>query len=253
MSITIVTFNIRVDVIGDGVQYFFNRSPYILKKINEESPDIICFQEVSDRILEWLKSVLTNYNYCGVGRENNYSGESNPVFYKKDCFKLLRYNQFWLSDTPEIPGSRYDDQSSCPRICVSADLFYINENKCLNICNTHLDHVGYNARKEGILLICNSLKTTVNPLSYPSIITGDFNSTYDENLIDIFNKFGYTDVSNNIKVTYHGYKGKKATSGKIDYILTNFNYKNDCYIWDDEYNGIYLSDHYPVCFNFVTK
>ena len=44
MTFKAVTFNLRMNTMKDGINYFFNRSPFILKKINEEKPDIIGFQ-----------------------------------------------------------------------------------------------------------------------------------------------------------------------------------------------------------------
>ena len=42
----LVTFNIRCDYDQDGANSFRFRKPVILKKLAEEKPDVICFQEV---------------------------------------------------------------------------------------------------------------------------------------------------------------------------------------------------------------
>ena len=42
----LVTFNIRLDWNRDGANNFCYRKDMILKKIGDEKPDIICFQEV---------------------------------------------------------------------------------------------------------------------------------------------------------------------------------------------------------------
>ena len=62
----IVTFNIRCDYGQDGNNNFVNRKDLIEKKIKEEQPDILCFQEVLPHVAEWLKSNLTDYYVIGI-------------------------------------------------------------------------------------------------------------------------------------------------------------------------------------------
>ncbi len=61
------------------------------------------------------------------------------------------------------------------------------------------------------------------------------------------------EVTDKIAATFHNW-GKKAV--KIDYIFATKSIKNSVksvYIWDDCDEGIYLSDHYPVCMEFDIK
>ena len=55
----LVTFNIRCDYDQDGANSFRFRKPVILKKLAEEKPDVICFQEVLPHVAAWLKENLT--------------------------------------------------------------------------------------------------------------------------------------------------------------------------------------------------
>ena len=57
----LVTFNIRCDFGQDGENNFEYRKDLILKKIAQEKPDMICFQEVLPHIAKWLKENLTEY------------------------------------------------------------------------------------------------------------------------------------------------------------------------------------------------
>ena len=50
----VVTFNIRCDYGQDGLNEFANRKELILRKINQEKPDIIGFQEVLPHVAKWL-------------------------------------------------------------------------------------------------------------------------------------------------------------------------------------------------------
>lgn len=47
----VVTFNIRCDYGQDGLNEFANRKELILRKVNQEKPDIIGFQEVASCML----------------------------------------------------------------------------------------------------------------------------------------------------------------------------------------------------------
>ena len=63
-----VTFNIRCDYGQDGENCFSNRKPLILKKLRQEQPDIICFQEVLPHVAAWLKENLAEYWVLRCGR-----------------------------------------------------------------------------------------------------------------------------------------------------------------------------------------
>ena len=45
--------------------------------------------------------------------------------------------------------------------------------------NTHLDHVGVVARKNGLQLVVDRI-AAMNPEGYPMVLTGDFNMTPDD-------------------------------------------------------------------------
>ena len=60
---------------------------------------------------------------------------------------------FWISPTPNIPGSRYAEQGRSLRICNVLTLYSIEEKKSFRICNVHLDHASAVARKKGIQLV----------------------------------------------------------------------------------------------------
>ena len=59
-----------------------------------------------------------------------------------------------------------------------------------------------------------------------------------------------TDLTDKFEFTFHGY-GNFEKAVKIDYIYyhTKDKYSYTAELWDDEIDGIYLSDHYPVCVN----
>ena len=85
---------------------FYNRLPLIVKRITEHDFDIIGTQEVTYEMRSALFEVLGNtYNVFGSGRKTYANGEGTPIMYKRDRFDLLESGNFWLSETPDIPGS----------------------------------------------------------------------------------------------------------------------------------------------------
>ena len=79
-------------------------------------------QEVLARQYEYLDSVMTDYNSVGVGRTDGAKGgEMNPVFFRKDRFDLVRTKTFWLSETPEVAGTKAWG-ASLPRIVTWVEL-----------------------------------------------------------------------------------------------------------------------------------
>ena len=158
MLVNAMTFNIRFDTRDDGANCFEGRKALIKEFIDREKPDVIGFQEVMPHVREWLCNNLPDYTVLGMGRNPDYSGESVSIAYRKDKFDLVKFDQFWLSDTPDVPGSRYMlDQSPCPRISVQATLVSRKEGKLFTFANTHLDHVGAYAGLCGASLLMTKL------------------------------------------------------------------------------------------------
>ena len=252
MELKVVTFNLRLDRREDGVNYFFNRAPYILQKIQKEKPDIIGFQEAKEPIYEWLKANLYDYHFVGIGREDDFSDEANPIAYRKDRFELFGFQQFWLSPTPNKPGTRYEEQSICPRICCYAKLKALDSTKVVSVYNTHLDHVGEGARLLGMKQILSFMRAQKAKNAYPMILTGDMNACPSEAAIrevSLQSELGLLEASAAVKHSFHGYHGGSAyTEGdKIDYVFTDLSFDAEkALAWEECYGGIYLSDHYPI-------
>ena len=250
MKIKVMTFNIRYDTKDDGVNCFDGRKDMIKKFLDKEMPDIVGFQEVLPHVRQWLSKNLTEYVVLGMGRKEDYSDEGVSIAYRKDKFDLYKFDQFWLSETPDVPGSRFVlDQSQCPRITVLATLVCKEDSKVFTFANTHLDHVGKMARVCGASLLMTRL---MNNNKYPFFLTGDFNDFPDSEAIQTILKVkGVKELTEDISaddVTFHNY-GKITKSHKIDYIFSNKETtldKKSLKIHTDNADGIWLSDHYPI-------
>ena len=244
----VVTFNIRGDFGVDGRNNFFRRQPLILKKVAQEQPDIIGFQEVHPQTAIWLRENLKGYYVVGCGREKKLDGEQMTVAFRADRFNLIEMRTFWLSETPYVPASRYEEQSDCPRSSTELVLMEYATGKVLRVLNTHLDHVGAGARKLGLRQILRYLDDVKLFPDAPVILMGDFNAWPDSEEMKVFDEFpGYVSAADGIGITFHGFM-KTSHPECIDYIYTRGAVKclGACK-WTDEENGVYLSDHYPVC------
>ena len=262
-SLKVVTFNLRTlyDSPHDGINAFIHRAGLILETIDAEKPHVICFQEMGAQIRPFLKKYLVDYHIVGHGRLADYSGEGLGVAYRKDSMDLFELEQFWLSPTPQIPGSRFENQSECPRICIYATLKHKDMKTPIRFYNVHLDHQSDEARVFGIQQVLAKMKQDNSVLPYPTMVMGDFNALPDSQTIAFCKEgkiFPLVDITQEIGATFHDFggtgKSPLARGTKIDYIFTDPETAKTAkrtYKWEHTKNGIYLSDHYPVCAEFV--
>ena len=250
MKIKVMTFNLRCPVKNDGVNYFPNREANILNAIASEAPDIIGFQEVADYSRQFIKGALGDYVVLGCGREESLNGEACSIAYKRDKFDLISFETKWLSSSPNKAGSRYDgsDQSKCPRVFVHAELACgegDEAGKRLHFYNTHLDHKGAKARFLGMMQITQS----ISECDAPFVLTGDMNARPSDVEISVptsLTNKNVQDATADIAHTFHGF-GAYSEGYKIDYIYTDAEYSDTYAVEDKHENGVYISDHYPIC------
>ena len=135
-------------------------------------------QEVLHPQLEDLLERLPEYDYVGVGRTDGATkGEYSPIFFLKDKYEALEKGNFWLSETPDVAGSKGWD-AALERIASYAKLRDKATGKIFMAVNTHFDHVGVTARKESAKLIMQKIQQIVG--NRPAVVTGDFNITEDD-------------------------------------------------------------------------
>ena len=250
---SIVSFNVRLCIADDGINSFIHRSGAMLSKIKKESPDIIGFQEVYPECADFFTENLPEYHFVYNRRNADLRGEGVLMAVKKDLFYIYGADYFWMSETPDVPASRFEDQSDCPRITQCVTIQAKESGKIFRVYNAHLDHIGDQARIEGIKCLLDYAKKRNEILPAPLFLLGDFNALPDSETITYCNKYKeipITDLTEDIPFTFHNFgKFLPDKAVKIDYIYTNKEFlknKVSAEIWDDEKDGIFLSDHYPV-------
>lgn len=256
IDLNVMSFNIRYDNPDDSLNNWQYRKDVAAKTIKNQNADIVGTQEVLVNQLNDLKSRLPEYNAIGVGREDGIEkGEYSAILYKKDRFKEIKSGYFWLSETPEVAGSKGWD-GACERIATWAILEDISSKKQLFFINTHLDHVGKIARQEGVTLLLSRANALANGL--PIIMTGDFNATPESDVIK-----HVTDVnspehlihSKDIAVeksgtdwTFHGF-GKVPMERRefIDYVFVSKGIKVAKHsVLPEKLDDTFISDHSVV-------
>ena len=250
----IVTFNLRCTwMSGDGANAFIHRAGMITEKIDAEKPDVVCFQEAVPQSYAYLERHLPDYAVQYNGRQENYDGEGLVIAYRRDRIRLVTLDCFWLSPTPDVPASRFEEQSCCPRILQDALLMDKQTEKLFRVYNNHLDHVSEKARELGMTAVLKTVAADQKHVKCPVFLLGDLNAVPTERCIKLAKQnrwFSLTDLTGDTGDTFHAFMTHSEPMCKIDYIFTDpetATLPYQCEMWTDERNGIYLSDHYPVC------
>jgi endonuclease/exonuclease/phosphatase family metal-dependent hydrolase len=255
-TIKVMTLNIRYDNPHDSINAWPHRASIVEAFIKNENPDLLGMQEVLYSQYEYLDSVLAGYVSVGVGRSDGAKeGEMNPVFFRKDRFDMTRTKTFWLSETPEIPGSEAWG-SSLPRIVTWVELVDKNNHQHLFYFNTHFAHDSDSARIMSSKLLLGKVDSIA--AGFPFIITGDFNMLPSSKGYDIL--VGPAESIPLLEDTYlrsvkrpdgpgytfNGFSDKPG-AGRIDYIFARdgIKVKSHKTVIKKE-RGIFISDHWPV-------
>lgn len=263
-EIRVISFNIRYDNPGDGINAWPNRIPLVKQYLEEESPDIIGFQEALHHQVQDLSEILPGYGWVGTGRDDGMEqGEYTPVFFKESMFELADQGQFWLSYTPEIPGS-IGPGAVLPRIATWAKLIHKPSKNTVLVFNTHFSHISDEARRLGAEILAEKMKEIAGEA--PLILTGDFNIEYGSETYQMVSQRFLSDnqltntFSENVEEntaawpkTYNGFSNANPGSF-IDYIFVNKHFTIKEYSIDRiKSEEEFISDHWPVASVLLLK
>lgn len=255
-QIKVMSWNIRLDTPADGQNQWKYRKSGVCDLIMNESPDLLGVQEALHNQMKDMRNGLKGYKSIGVARDDGKkAGEYSAVFYKKSRLRSLRSGTFWLSETPDQPGSRGWD-AACNRV-VTWSVFRDKETgREFLMMNTHFDHVGDTARIESAALIIRKSASLSGKL--PVILTGDFNVTDRHRAYRILtwadNEIVFTDTRKSAgaeisgpEYTFVGFSYQFEASDQIDFIFATYQFMVLSHKIPDFRKGMrYLSDHLPV-------
>ncbi len=246
-ELKVMTLNIHNNMRSSS---FDRRVRSICSMTSFHDPDLIGVQELTDDMIGKLSEMADTYAFFGKRRGSpGVTNERCCVLYRKTRFRFISGHTFWLSDTPEIAGSKCHG-SVFPRIVTIAEL-EDNETGCrFTFANTHLDAVfaPVRARQSEALRKILLKEKTGDFL----ILTGDFNCAFPalavSSLVKDDELYLKDTVPDDGRATLRSFiQAGSSRYRPIDHVLVS----RDLEVTKSEiisglYMGMYPSDHFPV-------
>jgi len=257
LALRVVTYNIRMDTEFDSLNAWSYRKDNVNALIRHHNFDIVGTQEGFLHQLQGMCE-LSEYAYTGVGRDDGVTaGEHSAIFYKKNRFEILESGDFWLSETPDIPGKGWD-ATCCNRICSWAKFKEEKTGKTFYVFSVHFDHQGRVARQESGKLMVKKMQEIAKDM--PVICLGDFNSTPETEQIKLLSTH-FNDARIVTQSPPYGPEGtfnsrfaNPIAPRRIDYIFVSKGIEVLTYVCMTDNDGRYYpSDHLPVMADIVLK
>ena len=247
----VMTFNIRYNNPNDGEHAWPNRKARVASTILFNGADLVGVQEALKEQMDDLASLLPGYAWIGVGRDDGQeAGEYSAIIYNQERLEVLDSGTFWLSTTPEVPGSK-DWDAAITRIATWGQFKDHQTGATFYQFNTHFDHRGVEARKHSAAMIADRATQTAGDL--PLVVTGDFNFTEEaegyplltEKLNDTF--YSSEQPHHGPEATFYGFEVSGEPGRRIDYIFVNDNFRVLQHATlSDNWEGAFASDHLAV-------
>lgn len=249
----VMTFNVRVPVDQNGNAWSHRRN-LLVQVIKTQHPDVLGTQELTEAQGEYIAAHLTGYVWFGQGREGGAKGEHVGVFYRTDRLEVLRSGDFWLSDTPETPGSTTWGQPFPRMVTWARFRLRAHPGSSFYYFNTHFPYRDQDT--EARLLSAEEIVRRIGklPASARVIITGDFNCAPDsavhaelaQGLADAWLRAARRTGPGK---TFHNFTGHPDR--RIDWILTR-GFKARAAQTVITHDGTrYPSDHFPVVVELI--
>ena len=276
-AITVMSYNIAVYDSPSGGQGWEGRNPAkVSETILAQSPDIIGFQEVNQKLLDgWddtLNALATAGGYTRLtGRYTKDGFEKNEIFYKTDEFTQISEgtNSFkQVALDLEVPNTEKADNSldKHDRVFHYVVLEQKSTGRKILFVSAHLHYGGTGSGHEADDKVrryeIKALLAWLERMSanYPDqIVVGDMNAHYlsgaGKTTMDLYKTGGFA-VTRDSAALKGDIGGTLATSNRttrpewiFDYVLTKGSIKTAFYTAVDNHidtNNTYPADHIPV-------
>ncbi len=178
LELRLMSFNVRYENPGDtDSRAWRQRVIGAVKMLRAQSPDVFGVQEALHGQAADLWASLPEFEFFGVGRDDaKREGEYSGLFYRRDRFEADASDRgtFWLSDTPEVPGSKTWG-NEIPRVAAWLHLLDRSTGRGFYVFNTHWDHKNQASREKAAMLIAERIDARKHA-DEPVVLLGDFNS-----------------------------------------------------------------------------
>jgi endonuclease/exonuclease/phosphatase family metal-dependent hydrolase len=278
LELDLVSFNIRYGTANDGENAWEHRREMVTGLLARLDADIVGVQEALRFQLDEITESLPGYLEIGVGRDDGATaGEHSALLVRAERFAVDASGTFWLSDTPDVPGSK-SWGNEITRICTWARLVEKDSGRAVYVFNTHFDHQSQPSRERSAELIGERIAARAH-VGDPVVLMGDLNAGEDNpalrylrgesgratdgsawpghepapspRLIDAFRAAHAeaTEVG-----TFNGFEPGTTGGEKIDHVLVSRGAEVvDAGIDRTSRDGRYASDHFAVWARVVLK
>jgi len=258
----VMSFNIRYANTGDGPNAWTNRKSLVSSTLLFHKADVAGLQEALRSQIKDLEETLPGYAWFGVGRDDGKEGgEFNPVFFRTDKMRLIRQSTFWLSETPDVPGSR-SWGAACNRIVTWAEFEDAGCKARFFFFNTHFDHASETARRKSAEVLLRRIDEIAGRA--PIVVTGDFNSTERDAAYIVLTggkPAPLADARALVKAkpygssqSFNGFTSELRPGRIIDFIFVrDVGSVLRQGIISEKWDGRFASDHYPVLAEVVIQ
>ncbi len=252
----IVSYNLRYASEDDPQPWSRRRGPMI-GLLRELSPHLIGTQEgLEHQLVEIDDGLGERYRWVGQSRHGGMTEEFSAIFYDTDRLRLDDVEHHWLSDTPEVPGSR-SWGNDLPRLVTAAVFTDLRSKTELRMMNTHLDHLSGTARERSASYLRDLIRSTRPPAvgrRQVMVLTGDFNVAAESS--GPYRILLGTPMADAVLAaaeqgprvaTFADYRAPEPDGDRIDWILVSPGVRvRRSEAVDRAPDGQYPSDHLPV-------
>lgn len=247
-AFVVLSWNVRYGNARDGADSWPLRRDQLAAALVAATPHVLGVQEALHDQLTFLDTRLPHHQRLGEGRDRGERGEHAALYVDTTRFEVTASGTFWLSPTPEVPGSVGWD-AALTRICTWASLRDRASARTLTVWNVHFDHRGAEARHRSAELVAQRLQT----MPGPHVVLGDCNAGEGSPPLAALHRAGLRDTFRDLQPeardvgTFHGFRG--GTDGdKIDYVLADRGLVTEhaAILSAPGANGRWPSDHHGV-------
>jgi endonuclease/exonuclease/phosphatase family metal-dependent hydrolase len=252
----VMSFNLRYGTANDGAHRWPERRGAVVATIRDHAPHLLGVQEALRSQLDDLGAALPAYEQFGVGRDDGRAaGEHAAILVDTARIRVLGSGTFWLSDTPERPGSRHWG-NRITRITTWVHGVDRATGDSIRVFNVHWDHESQASRERSAELLLARMEREAPKASrrVGELVLGDFNA--DESnpafrrLIAVGTgmRDSFRDRHPRAEVvgTFHGFTGD-STGGKIDAVLVSESWEViDAGMDRRRWGALWASDHFAV-------
>ncbi|MFN4312678.1 MAG: endonuclease/exonuclease/phosphatase family protein [Chitinophagaceae bacterium] len=252
----VMSFNIRLHTSSDSLNAWPHRKDFVASQILFHDVHVLGVQEALHDQMVDLQQRLPAFKSVGGGRDDGKEkGEYSAIFFDTTRLQLLKSGMFWLSETPDVPGSKSWD-AAITRMVTWARFRDRETRKVFYAFNTHFDHIGKVARRESAHIILHKIQELAG--STPVVLTGDFNARPVEEPIQvILNQSDPLHLTNAKSLsetghygptgTFNAFRNKEANEEPIDYIFLRGKWQVKKHATlSQTWGGRFASDHFAV-------